>query len=209
MVEKLRKLGSSRRTNRRSLFFGILLIVASGAGVWALIAINNHTDEYLVANAPLASGSKVSSTNFSVAQMNLSGSSAVYLKPGDLIDGTYLLNTVDAGQLVPKNSVATNIIDAREPVLITSLMALPKKLKVGDFVDIWVSDAIENNKFAPPAILVLNAEISDIIEDTGVLSNQQPKLQVLVPNAAVSPILDAIASKDALSAVLKRNLGDE
>jgi hypothetical protein len=57
--------------------------------------------------------------------------------------------------------------------------------------------------------LVLDAEIVDIAEAKGVMSDQQPQVQVLVPVESVSPILDAVASKDALSMILKRNLGND
>jgi hypothetical protein len=57
--------------------------------------------------------------------------------------------------------------------------------------------------------LVLDAEIVDVAEASGVMADQQPRVQVLVPVESVSPILDAVASKDALSMILKRNLGND
>jgi hypothetical protein len=56
---------------------------------------------------------------------------------------------------------------------------------------------------------VLDAEIVDITTATGVMADQQPQVQVLVPVESVSPILDAVASKHALSLILKRNLGND
>jgi hypothetical protein len=57
--------------------------------------------------------------------------------------------------------------------------------------------------------LVLDAEIVDVAEASGVMADEQPRVQVLVPVESVSPILDAVASKDALSMILKRNLGND
>ena len=57
--------------------------------------------------------------------------------------------------------------------------------------------------------LVLDAEIVDVAQASGVMADQQPRVQVLVPVESVSPILDAVASKDALSMILKRNLGND
>jgi hypothetical protein len=56
---------------------------------------------------------------------------------------------------------------------------------------------------------VLDAEIVDIAKPTGVMADSQPEVQVLVPVESVSPILDAVASKDAISMILKRNLGND
>lgn len=210
MVEKvkMKKLRMPERNNRRNLLLGLLLIALSVAGVWFAIESNDKTEDYLVAARPASSGSMVTADSFRVAHFNLSTSSNLYLRPGQVPVGSYLLNTVDVGQLIPKGSVATSIIDARQPVIISSTMPVPANLKVGDFVDVWVSAAIENNKFAPSVTLVRDAEITDIIEPSGVMADQTPRVQVLVPVVSVAPILDAIASKGALSLVLKRNLGN-
>ena len=211
MVEKvkMKKLRMPAKRNRRNLLLGVLLIVLSVAGVWYAIESNNKTDDYLVAARPASSGSMVTKDSFRVEHFNLSSSSNLYLKPGQVPVGSYLLTTLDSGQLIAKGSVATSIIDARQPVIISSTMPVPDTLKVGDFVDIWVSEAIENGKFAPAVTLVRDAEVTDIMQPSGVIADQAPRIQVLVPVVSVAPILDAIASKGALSLVLKRNLGDD
>ena len=211
MVEKvkLKKLRMPEKRNRRNVIFGLLLIVLSVAGVWFVIETNDKTEDYLVAAKPASSGSKITADSFRIAHFNLSTSSNLYLRPGQVPLGSYLLTTVDAGQLIAKGSVATSIIDARQPVIISSTMPVPDSLKVGDFVDVWVSAAIENNKFAPSVMLVRDAEVADITQPSGVIAEQAPRIQVLVPVVSVAPILDAISSKGALSLVLKRNLGND
>ena len=206
---KAKRLGAKQSSSRRNLILGMLLVILSVAGVWLVIEANNHTEEFLVAANPAASGSMISEASFRVVRMNLGASSGLYLKPGDVEPGAYLLNTMAAGQLVALGSVASAIIDSRQPVVITSTMPLPQGVGVGDFVDIWVSEAKEGGSFAAPMTLVLDAEIVDIAEAKGVMSDQQPQVQVLVPVESVSPILDAVASKDALSMILKRNLGND
>lgn len=191
------------------MILGLLLIAISVAGVWLVIDGNNRTEEFLVASKPASSGSVITESSFRVVRMNLGESARLYLKPGDLEPGNYLLNTMEVGQLVALGSVASAIIDARQPVVITSTMPLPQGVGVGDFVDIWVSEAQEGGSFAAPMTLVLDAEVVDVAEATGVMADQQPRVQVLVPVESVSPILDAVASKDALSMILKRNLGND
>lgn len=206
---KAKRLGAQRSISRRNLILGMLLVTLSMVGVWFLVEANNRTEEYLVAAKPAASGSMITESSFRVAKLNLGDSSRLYLKPGDLEPGNYLLNTMAVGQLVALGSVASAIIDARQPVVITSTMPLPRGVGVGDFVDIWVSQSLEGGVYADPLTLVLDAEIVDITTETGVMANQQPQVQVLVPVDAVSSILDAVASKDAISLVLKRNLGND
>jgi hypothetical protein len=203
---KMKRLGAARSTSRRNLILGMLLITISVVGVWWVIEANNTTEEYLVAAKPATSGSMITESSFRVARMNLGESSGLYLKPGDLEAGNYLLNNMAVGQLVALGSVASAIIDARHPVVISSSMPLPRS---GDFVDIWVSESLEGGGFAAPVTIVLDAEIVDIAEATGVMADQQPQVQLLVPVESVSPILDAVASKDAISLILKRNLGND
>ena len=206
---KMKRLGAQRSASRRNLIVGMLLITISMVGVWLVIEANNRTEEFLVAAQPAASGSVITESSFRVVRLNLGDSSRLYLKPGDLDEGNYLLNTMAVGQLVALGSVASAIIDARQPVVITSTMPIPQKVGVGDFVDIWVSELQDGGVFAPPRTLVLDAEIVDIAEPTGVMADAQPQVQVLVPVESVSPILDAVASKDAISMILKRNLGND
>ncbi len=206
---KMKRLGAQRSTSRRNLILGMFLLTISMVGVWWVIDANNTTEEFLVAAKPATSGSIITESSFRIARMNLGESSRLYLKPGDLEPGNYLLNTMAVGQLVALGSVASAIIDARQPVVISSTMPLPQGVGVGDFVDIWVSESQEGGVFAAPMTLVLDAEIVDIAQATGVMAEQQPQVQVLVPVESVSPILDAVASKDAISMILKRNLGND
>jgi hypothetical protein len=206
---KMKRLGAQHNKSRRNMILGLLLIAVSVVGVWLVIEANNRTEEFLVAAKPASSGSIITESSFRVVRMNLGESARLYLRPGDSEPGNYLLNTMEVGQLVALGSVASAIIDARQPVVITSTMPLPRGVGVGDFVDIWVSEAQEGGSFAAPMTLVLDAEIVDVAEASGVMADQQPRVQVLVPVESVSPILDAVASKDALSMILKRNLGND
>ena len=204
-----KRLRSARRGNLRKIIIGSLLIASSIAGVWLTLEANSRTEEFLVAANATSGGAVVSDSDFRVANLNLADSANIYLRPGDVPAGSYLLYSADAGQLVPKTWVASAIIDQREPVVISSTMPLPSTVKVGDLVNIWVSKKQDAGKYLAPVQLVLNAEIAELTEATGMLADQAPRVQVLVPVESVGPILDAIASKDALSLVLQRNLSNE
>jgi hypothetical protein len=206
---KIANLKMPFRARRRNLILGVCLLAISITGVWLTVESNNHTEEFLVAARAVSSGSPVTANSFRVARMNLADSGGLYLRPGQIAQQSYLLNAVEPGQLLARSSIATSIIDAREPVVISSTMPLPASIAAGDVVDIWVSKSTENRRFAPPLKLVLGAEIVAITEPTGMLSEQAQKVQVLVPVASVAQILDAVASKDVLSMVLQRNLGDD
>jgi len=208
MVEKLKRLRAPQKSKRIKLALGFGLMIGSLAAVTLVIAANDHTEEFLIAVAPVASGSTVSEKTVTTAKLNLGSSASLYLHPGELPSGSYLLFSIGRGQLIPRASVASQIIDAREPVVVSSTMPLPTGLKAGDLVDVWSSALTDRNLFSPPVSLVLSAEVTDVRQPTGMFASQQPEVQLLVPSESVAPILDAIASKDALSLVLKRNLGN-
>ncbi|MFM6939390.1 MAG: hypothetical protein ACKOUD_02065 [Rhodoluna sp.] len=206
---KLKHLRNPQKTGRRNFALGLLLIAVSAIGVWWTVESNNKTNEYLIAAQAVSSGSTVSSSSFRAVKMNLEGSSDLYLKPGDLPPSAFLLVNVEAGQLIPKNLVSTAVIDARKPVVVTSKMPLPSTVKAGDFVDVWVSKATSNNVLLPSVQLVLGAEIVEIVEGGGLMSDQSQQVQILVPAESVAPIVDAVSTKSALSLVLQRNLTDD
>jgi hypothetical protein len=206
---KTKRLKSPLKASRRRLILGLVLVILSAVGVWFTIDANNQTEEFLVAAKPVAGGSYVDGGSFKIARFNLSDSRNLYLRPGDLSGGSYLMFGAAEGQLVPKNWISSALIDARDPVVITSTMPLPSSVQPGDLVDVWVSKKTGSNQYAPPVQLALDAEIAEITESTGMLSDQGQKVQVLVPTDSVLSILDAIASKDVLSLVLQRNLGND
>lgn len=208
MGEKLRRLRAPQKTKRTKLALGIGLLIGSVTAVTVVIAANNQTEEFLVATDAVASGTLISDQTVTPTKLNLGAAGALYLQPGDLPPGSYLLFSVKRGQLIPRASIASSIIDAREPVVVSSTMPLPTGLKAGDLVDVWSSALTDRNLFAPPVSLVFSAEVTDVRQPTGMFAAQQPEVQLLVPAESVAPILDAIASKDALSLVLKRNLGN-
>ena len=76
------------------MILGLLLIAISVTGVWLIIDANNRTEEFLVAAKPASSGSIITESSFRVVRMNLGESARLYLRPGDLEPGNYLLNLI-------------------------------------------------------------------------------------------------------------------
>lgn len=204
----IRKLKAPHLSRRRNLFFAIGLVVLSVSGVWFAIESNNHTEEFLVSTSALPAGSLVQEDMFQVINANLSSSSQKYLRVGELPSGSYLLGPVVPGQLIIKSMLATEIIDSRVPLVITSKMPLPQALKPGGSVDLWVSERLENNQFAPPYALVLGAEVARIIETSGMFAQDVSPVELWVPTAAIAPVLDAVDAGDSISLILRPTAAD-
>ena len=209
MSQSIKRIRTPQRTKRRYLLVAGSLAIGSGLAAWLTLNVSAKTHEYLVAASSLASGAPINASSFVVQSLSLGDSGSLYLQPSDFKSSGYLLQSVQQGQLVAKSEVSTAIIDARQPVVVTSTMSLPTALSAGDSVDVWTSSLNAKNKFDPPSQVVLNAEVTEVRQPSGVFGDQRPEVQLLVPVAAVSPILAAIADKDAISLVLKRNLGHD
>jgi len=204
-----RRLRSPHLAKRRNIFFAVGLVALSVGGVWLAIEANNHTEEFLVSASALPAGSSVDEAMFQVMNANLGSSSGQYLRVGELPKGSYLLGPVVPGQLIIKSMLASEIIDSRVPLVITSKMPLPLALKPGGSVDLWVSEKLEDNKFAPPYALVLGAEVARILETTGMFAEQVSPVELWVPTEAIAPVLDAVDAGDSISLILRPTAADD
>ena len=207
-MSKTRKLKSPRSARARKLLFAILFFCLAAAGVNFAISANNQTQEFLVASRDLPAGSTFLSTDTSVSAVNLGASASQYLKVGDVPEGGYLLGPVRAGQLIPLSMLASAVIDERVPVVVESAMGLPDGLVPGSSVDVWVAPVLENKVFGEPYVLVLGAEVSELIESKEMFASQNPAVELWVPIEVVGPILSSISAGDKISLILRPTLAD-
>lgn len=204
-----RKLKSPYLARRKTLFLAIGLVALSVGGVWFAIEGNSRTEEFLVSSEALPAGSKITDSMLAPISANLGSSSDKYLRAGELPMGSYLLGPVVPGQLIIKSMLASSIIDARVPLVITSKMPLPTALGPGGSVDLWVSEKLENDTFATPYVLVLGAEVAKILETTGMFAEDVAPVELWVPTEAIAPVLDAVDAGDSISLILRPTAADD
>lgn len=207
-MSKIRKLGSARNTKTKSLLAAAAFFVASVLAVNFVIQQNNHTDEYLVAARDLPAGSTFLASDTQAQSVNLGLSSKQYLKVSEIPAGGYLLGPIRAGQLIPRSMLASVVIDERVPLVVQSDMGLPTGLVPGASVDLWVTPVDENKIHGEPFVLVLGAEVSELIENNEMFANKNPAVELWVPVEAVGPVLGAIAAEASISLILKPTLAD-
>jgi hypothetical protein len=203
-----RKLKSPHVARRKTLVLAVGLVTLSVGGIWFAIEANNRTEEFLVSAGALPAGISIAESMLLPISANLGSSSDKYLRAGELPLGSYLLGPVVPGQLIIKSMLASAIIDARVPLVITSKMPLPTALKPGSSVDLWVSEKLENNTFAAPYALVLGAEVAKILETTGMFAEDVSPVELWVPTEAIAPVLDAVDAGDSISLILRPTAAD-
>jgi hypothetical protein len=207
-MAKLRKLKSPQQSRTQKLVLSLAFFISAALGVAYVIELNNHTEKFLVASRDLPAGSAITDSDAQVAEVNLGTSAKQYLAVGELPNGGYLLGPVRSGQLIPRSMLANAVIDERVPVVVKSAMGLPVGLVSGASVDVWVAPLNEEKVLAEPYVLVLGAEVSQLISSDEIFANQSQAVELWVPIDAVGPVLSAIALEHSISLILRPTLAD-
>jgi hypothetical protein len=207
-MAKLRKLKSPQQSRTQKLVLSLAFFISAALGVAYVIELNNHTEKFLVASRDLPAGSAITDSDAQVAEVNLGTSAKQYLAVGELPNGGYLLGPVRSGQLIPRSMLANAVIDERVPVVVKSTMGLPVGLVSGASVDVWVAPLNEEKVLAEPYVLVLGAEVSQLISSDEIFANQSQAVELWVPIDAVGPVLSAIALEHSISLILRPTLAD-
>jgi len=184
------------------LVIGLLLVVASIAGVYGLVAAADRTTAVYAASRPLVAGHHVQARDLEVVHVRLAGASAMYVDEGGLRSGAVLLRPLDAGELIPVAAIGS-AKDITSTTLVLALNSqLPADTKPGSIVDMWSAPQLGQNNYGPPTILVPRAQIARVIESSGIGSaSQNVNVEVIIPRAKVAQVLQAQANGDVISLV--------
>lgn len=191
------------------LIIGIGLIAASTLGGWALISGLDDATEVYVSRDTLTSGTSIDAGDLTTASVRLGGSTADYLRPGDIPPGGLVVTrTVGPGELVPSSAVDDADSTGLATLVVPSRGALPTGLGAGSRVDVWTAKQIERAGFEPPTVLVAGAEVAGIVESEGMVASESVSVELLVPREKVAALLQALAAGDAIDLVPSRADGD-
>ncbi len=185
------------------LLIGILLVLASVAGVVALVGNAGKTVPMYVARDALVVGQKITVESFNLIDVQLGEASAKYLDPGDeLAENAVAVRMVPKGEIVPRSSIGrTDVLD-RKPVSVTVDEPLPKEVLVGSHVDVWVSLPDERNGFKSPVLMLPGAEVAAVNAAASSLgSSKNMQVMVLATDAQMPKFLGAVANKAKVSVV--------
>lgn len=185
------------------LLIGILLVLASVAGVVALVGNADKTVPMYAAKDAIVVGQKITPDSFTIVQVQLGDVDGKYLDPADDLDANAVaIRMVPKGELVSGSSIGQ--IDAldRKPAPITITEPLPKEVVVGAYVDVWVALPDDRNGFVEPVLMLPGAEVASLSSASGSLgASQNMALMVLVTDAQMPKFLGAVANKAKVSVV--------
>jgi hypothetical protein len=200
----------STRPRRRApwgdarFLLGILLVVASVAGVWFVVASARQTAPVYAAAHTLTPGQRVSTSDLEVVQAALGSTSSAYLAPGAsdvLSDGAVATRTVRKGELVPRAAVGDAAASDLTTVVVRSTVDVPASLAAGSAVEVWAAPLEEKGAYGEPRILVPDATVVSVSRDDSMIGGGSASLEIVIPRSDVADVLSAMAGKAALSVV--------
>ncbi|MGW9414325.1 SAF domain-containing protein [Arthrobacter cupressi] len=185
------------------LLVGILLVLASVAGVIALVGAADRTVQVYVAREGIAVGQKLSRDDLSVAKVRLEDVESGYVTvESGLPEGKVAVQRVAKNQLLPRESLGDADALDRKPVAVTVEDSLPAQAVPGSRVDVWVSLPDAQNGFAEPRLLLPGAEIAQVTEGSSALgASKQTVVLVLVTDEQMPKLLGAQANKAKVAVV--------
>jgi hypothetical protein len=185
------------------LLLGILLVLASVAGVVSLVGAADQTTEVYAAKGSIAVGEKLTGDNVNRVKVRLGDVESRYVTAeSGLPEGLVALQRIGPDQLVPKESLGKADALNRKPVAITIDEALPEQATAGSRVDAWVALPDARNGFGEPKLLLPGAEIAEVTPGSTTLgSSRSTVVLVLVTDEQMPKLLGAQANKAEISVV--------
>ena len=182
---------------------GLILVVASVAGVSWVVAAADTSTPVLAARTPLSIGDRVDSRDFTVVSVRLERFESRYLRPADLpAEGIVIGRAIGEGELVPLSAVGTSASDSLSSVVIEANGTLSHSVTPSSTVDVWTAAETDAGKFGAPAVAVSGATVVRLIEPSGIVVDESASaVELLVPDSDIARLLESIANDDAISLV--------
>ena len=191
------------------LLLGIMLVLASTAGVVALVGSADQTTDVFVADADIPVGSPVSAEDFAVVPVRLGEVSGSYLPAAEGIpDRSVASSLLRKGELVARSQLGTADGLKRKPVGLRVDDPLPSGTRAGSRVDVWVALPDDRNGFKEPQKILTGAEISELTVDESVLgANRSTQILVLVEDKDLAGLLSAQSNGAKIAVVQNPGAG--
>lgn len=185
---------------------GLLLVVASVAGVYAVVAAAEKGVEVYVARSGLVVGQTVHPHDLQVKHVRLGVLESHYAIQGAIPeDGAVMTRTIAQGEMVPTAALGTADDGTHTTIVLTATGQLAGTIETGSVVDVWSAQEIEHGQYEVPSVLVGSARIVRIVKDDSIVAGGRTfSVEVRIPAAKTANVLEAIANTDVISLVPAR-----
>ncbi|SFR99586.1 Chaperone for flagella basal body P-ring formation [Microbacterium sp. cf046] len=187
---------------------GILLVIASVAGVWFVVSASRQTAPAFAANRTIVPGEAISADDVRRVDVSLGQVSDAYLSPDALADGLIATRTIESGELVPDSAVGAAAAVRTTSVVLRSAVDVPGSVRAGSVVEVWAAPLLERGTYDTPRILVADATVVSVTRDDSMIGGGSAALEIVIPRADVAAALAAMADDSALSVVPTSGAGE-
>ncbi|MFC4394739.1 MULTISPECIES: hypothetical protein [Micrococcaceae] len=185
------------------LLVGVLLVLASIAGVIFLVGSADRSTEVYAAREGIAVGERLTQENVVRAKVRLGDTEQHYITvAAGLPQDVVAMQRIGKNQLVPRASLGAVDQLNRKPVALTVEQTLPSQAVAGARVDVWVAQPDAKNGFSEPKLILPGAEIAEVANGSTALgSSKTTVLMVLVEDKQMPALLGAQANEAKISVV--------
>ena len=187
-------------TDPRFLLGLALVVVSILATTWLVQKARGGESVYQL-NAPVAQGQPIQASVLSIVSAR-TGSTA-YLEAGALPEGAVATRTLSAGELLPRDAVASAASLDRRQVVINVATRIPSSVSTGSTVEVWAVDSPDTplSSQTEPRMIASSAIILSISEPDTTLVNRAQSVEISVPESDLDTVLAATGSKSSLIVV--------
>lgn len=182
---------------------GVVLVVASVAGVAGLVAASDRSVEVYAARHALAAGDEIAAGDLVGVRVRLGRSASAYLRAAPRPE-TVVTRTISAGELVPVGALGAASAQHETSVVISVAGELPASVDVGSTVDVWSAAQADGTggggpKFTAPRVLVPGGTVVRVVRDSGLGASRGVAVEVRVPKDATAGLLESLANGDDIT----------
>src|SRR5690606_27425364 len=141
------------------LAIGIVLVLASVAGVWFIVHAARVTEPALAASRPLVPGQTVTAAAVVELEVRPGGAPGGSLTPAGLEGGLVATRVIDSGELLARGAVdEADVVDATT-VVVRSALDVPEVVERGSTVELWAAPLVAPGEHGEPESIVASATI--------------------------------------------------
>jgi len=182
-----------KKTRASRLPLAVTLIAAAFVSAFLIATFSNKGADYWVVNLPISPGHQISSSDVSIAHMNLDSSAQFYFSDEVEPIGMIATRTMHAGEIIGSMDLSSTV-DAMStsavPLSVRSV-DIATGLSIGEGVDIyWVLDTQNGEEVMDP-VLILGGVTLLSFEDGGKNFGSDIGLSVAVEETQVLRLLSA------------------
>lgn len=180
---------------------GIVLVVASAIGVWAVVHAARTTQPVLAAAHAIVPGQAVTAADLVELDARLGEAGERYLEPAALVEGMVAMRGVAEGELVPASAIGTADDVDLTTLVVRSALDVPAGIVAGSAVELWATPLTGPGQYGEPVVIVSQAIIAEVRTEDSMVSRAGADLEVVVSRDDVEIVLEHVAGGSAMSAV--------